>query len=64
MILPFGIYEKNNVSGLAKLLKDNFVNLKIIKMQRKYFNEKKGLDMLKNLSKSNINVFAVELFSK
>ena len=42
------MYEKNTVNALSKLLTDSFPNLVIIKLERKYYNEKKGLTLIES----------------
>ncbi|XP_072025616.1 mutS protein homolog 4-like [Amphiura filiformis] len=56
--------EGSNMTKLFKLISDNFQNTSIATVQRKYFNEKKGLQYIKQLCVAEFSAVEMEISSK
>ncbi|KAI8513853.1 MutS protein msh4 [Branchiostoma belcheri] len=64
IIMPNTACENGNMTKLFKLISDNFNNTNISTVQRKYFNETKGLQYVRQLCVPEFNSIEMEVASK
>ncbi|XP_072181746.1 mutS protein homolog 4-like [Diadema setosum] len=64
IIMPHTACEGGAMTKLFKLVTDNFQNLEVTTVQRKYFNETKGLAMVKQLCVAEFGAVEMEITSK
>ncbi|XP_033642505.1 mutS protein homolog 4-like [Asterias rubens] len=64
IVMPITACEGGSMTKLFKLISDNFHNTSIATVQRKYFNETKGLQYIKHLCVSDFSSVEMEITSK
>ncbi|CAH1773969.1 unnamed protein product [Owenia fusiformis] len=64
IVMPSTACENGNMTKLFKLISDQFTNTNIATVQRKYFNEEKGLQYIKQLCVPEYNTVEMEVASK
>ncbi|KAJ8047643.1 MutS protein-like 4 [Holothuria leucospilota] len=64
IIMPHTACDGGNMTKLYKVISDNFESTPISTVQRKYFNETKGIQYVKQLCASDFSAVEMELSSK